>query len=67
MLGALYTVLKPRRHNRGVLLPLIISGNALCGYAWLSRSEASPFFLVAREELTVVLDFWQLYILYQSQ
>ena len=48
-------------------LPLIFLGNAFYGYAWLSRSEGGPFFLVAREELTVVLEFWELYILYPSQ
>ena len=48
-------------------LLLIISGNAFCGYPWLSRSEGGPLFLVAREELTVVLEIWELYILYPSQ
>ena len=39
-------------------LLLIISGNAFCGYPWLSRSEGGPFFLDARKELTVVLEIW---------
>ena len=50
-----------------MLLPLIISGNAFCGYAWLFRLERGPFFLAAREELTLVLGFLELYILYSSQ
>ena len=50
-----------------MLLPLIISGNTFCGYVWLSRSDEGPFFLVAREELTLVLEFWELFILYPSQ
>ena len=50
-----------------MLLPLIISGNAFCGYAWLSRSDEGTFFLVAMKELTLVLEFWELYILYPSQ
>ena len=54
-------------HNPGVSLPLIISGHGFCGYPWLSRSEGSPFSLAAREELTLVLGFWELYILYPSQ
>ena len=39
ILGVIYTVPKPIRHNRGVSLPLIISGHGFCGYAWLSRSD----------------------------
>ena len=54
-------------HNPGVSLPLIISGHGFCGYLWLSRSEVGPFSLAAREELTLVLGFWELYILYPSQ
>ena len=54
-------------HNPGVSLPLIISGHGFCGYPWLSRSEGGPFSLAAREELTLVLGFWELYILYLSQ
>ena len=48
-------------------LPLIITGHGFCGYPWLSRSEGGPFCLVAREELTLVLGFLELYILYPSQ
>ena len=48
-------------------LLLIISGHGFCGYSWLSRSERGPFSLVAREELTLVLLFLELYILYPSQ
>ena len=48
-------------------LPLIISGNGFCGNPWLSRSEGGPFSLAAREELTLVLGFSELYILYPSQ
>ena len=43
ILGAIYTVLKPIRHNPGVSLPLIISGHGFCGHPWLSRSETGPF------------------------
>ena len=57
----------PIRHNFGVLLPLIISGHEFCGYPWLSRSEAGPISLAAREELKLILGFWELYILYPSQ
>ena len=67
ILGALYTVSKPIRHNPGVSLPLIISGYGFCGYPWLSRSEGGPFSSAAREELTLLLAFWELYILYPSQ
>ena len=65
--GAIYTVLKPIGHNPGVSLCLIISGHGFSGYPWLSRSEGGPFSLVAREELTLVLGFLELYILYSSQ
>ena len=64
ILGAIYTVLRPIRHNPGVSLPLIISGHGFCGHPWLSRSEGGPFSLAAREGLTLVLGFWELYILY---
>ena len=47
--------------------PLIISGHGFCGHPWLSRSEEGPFSFAAREELTLVLGFWELYILYPSQ
>ena len=67
ILGAIYTVLKPIRHNPGVSLSLIISGHGFCGHPWLSRSEESPFSLSAREGLTLVLGFFKLYILYPSQ
>ena len=43
-------------------LPLIISGHGFCGYPWLSRSEGGPFSLFAREELKLILGFWELYI-----
>ena len=52
ILGAIYTIPKPIRHNPGVSLPLIISDHIFCGYPWLSRSEGGPFSLAAREELT---------------
>ena len=55
------------RHNPGVSLPLIISGHGFCGHPWLSRSERGPFSLAAREGLTLVLGFWELYILYPGQ
>ena len=55
---------RPIRHNPGVSLPLIISGHGFCGHPWLSRSEGGPFSLAAREGLTLVLGFWELYILY---
>ena len=60
----IYTVLRPIRHNPGVSLSRIISGHGFCGHPWLSRSEGRPFSLAAREELTLVLGFWELYILY---
>ena len=58
---------KPIRHNPGVSLPVIISGHVFCDYTWLSRSEVGPFYLAAREELTLVLGFWELYLWYPSQ
>ena len=58
---------KPIRHNPGVSLPLIISGHGFCGHPWLSRLDGGPFSLAAREGLTLVLGFWELYILYPSQ
>ena len=61
------TVPRPIRHNPGVSLPLIISGHGFCGHPWLSRSEGGPFSLAAREGLTLVLGFWELYILYPGQ
>ena len=66
-LGAIYTVLRPIRHNPGASLPLIISGHGFCGHPWLSRSEGGPFSLAARKGLTLVLGFLELYILYTSQ
>ena len=62
ILGAIYTVLRPIRHNPGVSLPMIISGHVFCGHPWLSRSEGGPFSLAGREGLTLVLGFWKLYI-----
>ena len=67
ILVAIYTVPKPIRHNPGVSLPLIISVHGFCGYPRLSMSEGGPFSLGAREELTLVLGFLELYILYSSQ
>ena len=67
ILGAIYTVSKPISYNPGVSLPLIISGHGFCGYPWLSRSEGGPFSSAATEELTVLLAFWELYILYRNQ
>ena len=67
ILGTIYTVPKPIRNNPGVSLPLIISGHGFCGYPWLSRSEGGPFSLANTDELTLVLEFWELYILYPSQ
>ena len=64
ILEDIYTVPKPIRHNPDVSLPLIISGHGFCGHPWLSRSEGGPFSLAAREGLTLVLGFWELYILY---
>ena len=64
ILEAIYTVPKPIRHNPDVSLPLFISGHGFCGHPWLSRSEGGPFSLAAREGLTLVLGFWELYILY---
>ena len=61
---AIYTVPKPIRHNPDVSLPLFISGHGFCSHPWLSRSEGGPFSLAAREGLTLVLGFWELYILY---
>ena len=66
-LAAIYTVHRPIRHNPGVSLPLIISGHGFCGHPWLSRSEGGPFSLAARKGLTLILGFWELYILYPSQ
>ena len=67
ILGAIYTVSKPIRHNPGVSLPLIISGHGFCGHPWLSRLEGGPFALAARGGLTPVLGFLELYVLYPSQ
>ena len=67
ILGAIYTVPKLIRHNPGVSLPLIISGHGFRGHPWLSKSEGGSFSLAAREGLTLVLGFWELYILYPSQ
>ena len=67
ILGAIYTVPRPIRYNPGVSLPLIISGHGFCGHPWLSSSEGGPFSLAAREGLTLVLGFWELYILYTGQ
>ena len=65
--GALHTVPKPISHKPHVSLPVIISGHGFSGYAWLSRSEGGPSSLAAREKQTLVLEFWELYILYPSQ
>ena len=66
-LGTIYTLLRPIRHNPGVSLLLIISGHGFCGHPWLSRSKGSHFALAVRGGLTLVLGFWELYILYPSQ
>ena len=63
ILRAICTVSRPIRYNPGVSLPLNISGHGFCGHPWLSSSEEGPFSLAAREELTLVLGFWELYIL----
>ena len=63
----LYTVPKPKGHNPGLSLSLIISGHRLYGYPQLSRSEIGPFSLAARQELTLLLEFWELYILYPGK
>ena len=63
----IYTVPKPIRHNPDLSLPLIISDHGFCGHPWLSRSEGGPFSLAAREGLTLVLGFWELYILYPGE
>ena len=60
----IHTVPKPIRHNPDLSLPLIISGHGFCGHPWLSRSEGGPFSLAASEELTLVLGFCEIYILY---
>ena len=63
----LYTVPTPIGHNPGLSLPLIISRHRFYGYPQLSRSEIGPFSLAAREELTLLLEFWELYILYPGK
>ena len=65
--GAIYTVLKPTRHSPGVSLLLNISGHGFCGCPLLSRADRGPFSSAAMEELTVLIAFWELYILYTSQ
>ena len=65
--GDLYTVPKSIRHNPSVSLPLIISGHGFCDYPWLSRLKGGPFSLANRDELTLVLRFWELYTLYPSK
>ena len=57
---------KPIRHNPAVSQTLIISSHGFCKYPWLSRSEGGPLSLAARVELTLVLGFWELQILYPS-
>ena len=57
ILGAIYTVPRPIRHNPDMSLPLIISGHGFCGHPWLFRSEGGPISLAAREGLTLVLGF----------
>ena len=66
-LGAIYTVHRSIRHNPGVSLPVIISGNGFCGHPWLSRSEGGPFSLASMEGLSLVIGFWEIYILYPGQ
>ena len=67
ILRDIYTVPRQIKHNSDMSLPLIISGHGFCGHPWLSRSEGGPFSLAAREGLTLVLGFWELYILYTGQ
>ena len=67
ILGAIYTVPKPIGNNPDVTLHLIISGHGFCLYPWLSMSKGGPLSSAAREELTLLLEFWELYILYPSQ
>ena len=67
ILGAIHTVPKPIMHNPGVSLNLIISGHGFCGYPWLSSSDGGPFSLAAKEKLTLVLGFWEPYMLYPRQ
>ena len=67
ILEAIYTVPKPIWHNPSVSLSVMISVYGFHGYPWFSRSEAGPFSLAARQELTLVLGFWELHILYPSQ
>ena len=67
ILGPIYNVLKPIRHNPGMSLPLIFLAHGFCGYPWLCRSKGGTFSLAARDELTLILEFWELYILYPSQ
>ena len=56
-LGAIYTVLRPIRHNPDVSLRLIISGHGFCSLPYLSRSEGGPFSFSERERMTLVLGF----------
>ena len=65
--GAIYTVPKPIRHNPDVSLPLNISGHGFCGHPWLSRSEGGPISLASMEGLSLVLGFWELYVLYPGK
>ena len=58
ILGAIYTVTKPIRHNPGLSPNQIISDYLFCGYPWLSKSEGGPFSLTCRDEVTLVLGFW---------
>ena len=88
ILGAIYIVPKPIRHNLGVSLNLIISGHGLRGYPWHNpgvslpliisghgfcgyprhfRSEGGPCTFPAKEELTLVLGFWEPYLLFPNQ
>ena len=57
ILGAIYTVTKPIRHNPSLSPHQIISDHLFCGYPWLSRSEGGPFSLTGRDEVTLVLGF----------
>ena len=66
-LGAIYTVHRPKRHNPGVSLPVIISGHGFCGLPWLSSSEGGPFSLASMEGLSLVIGFWEIYILYTGK
>ena len=67
ILGAIHTVPKAVSHNPGVSLNLIISGHGFCGFPRHFRSEGGNCTFPAKEELTLVLGFWEPYLLFPSQ